>query len=68
MLSRSIVRSRLDVPIVCAPEDFQMTVSGDPLRTNAYVFVHNGILGYPTSKRIQLPANWNGLLRQARAR
>ncbi len=56
------------VPIVCAPEDFQMTVSGDPLRTNAYVFVHNGILGYPTSKRIHLPANWDGLLREARAR
>lgn len=56
------------VPIVCAPEDFQITVSGDPLRTNAYVFVHNGILGYPTSKRIHLPANWDGLLREARAR
>ncbi|MBI1987162.1 MAG: hypothetical protein HYS70_02295 [Nitrospinae bacterium] len=55
------------VPIVCEPEDFQITVSGDPLRTNAYVFVHNGMLGFPTSKEICLPANWNTLLREARS-
>ena len=24
-----------------------IAVSGDPLRTNAYVFAHNGMLGYP---------------------
>ena len=52
------------VPIVCEPEDFQIVVSGDPLRTNAYVFVHNGMLGYPTSKRVELPSNWDAL-RQA---
>ena len=28
-----------------------VAVSGDPLRTNAYAFAHNGILGYPTTKR-----------------
>lgn len=56
------------VPIVCAPSDFQIAVSGDPLRTNAYVFAHNGILGYTTSKPIALPSAWETLLRQARAR
>jgi hypothetical protein len=56
------------VPIVCAPEDFQITVSGDPLRTNAYVFIHNGWLGYPTSKKVQLPTGWEDLLREARSR
>ena len=40
------------VPVVAKPEDIMIAVSGDPLRTNAYVFAHNGILGYPTTKPI----------------
>ena len=32
------------------------------LRTNAYVFAHNGFLGYPVGKKIQLPKNWQRLL------
>ena len=56
------------VPIVCEPEDFQITVSGDPLRTNAYTFVHNGMLGFPTSKQVRLPADWEHLLKEARAK
>jgi hypothetical protein len=35
-----------------------IAVSGDALRTNAYVFAHNGILGYPTTKTIALPRTW----------
>jgi hypothetical protein len=38
------------VPVVARPEDIMIAVSGDPLRTNAYVFAHNGILGFPTTK------------------
>jgi len=56
------------VPIVCRPEDLMVAVSGDPLRTNAYAFAHNGILGFPTTKAIRLPADWARLLREARAR
>jgi len=56
------------VPIVCRPEDFMVAVSGDPLRTNAYAFAHNGILGFPTTKPVRLPADWPRLLREARAR
>lgn len=56
------------VPIVCEPADFQIAVSGDPLRTNAYVFAHNGVLGYTTSVPIVLPSAWEARLRQARAR
>jgi hypothetical protein len=56
------------VPIVCRAEDLMVAVSGDPLRTNAYAFAHNGILGYPTTKPIRLPAEWPRLLREARAR
>ena len=53
------------VPIVCEPEDFAIAVAGDPLRTNAYVFAHNGILGYPVSREIRLPADWEARLAEA---
>jgi hypothetical protein len=46
------------VPIVLDPDDFMVLVSGDPLRTNAYTFAHNGYLGFPTAKKIALPRNW----------
>jgi hypothetical protein len=54
------------VPIVCSPKDFLISVSGDPLRNNAYVFAHNGRLGYTTSKKIGLPMNWDRLLKEAK--
>jgi hypothetical protein len=44
------------VPVVEKAEDVMIAVSGDPLRTNAYVFGHNGILGYTTTKPVRLPA------------
>lgn len=47
------------VPIVVNPDDFIVLVSGDPLRTNAYAFTHNGHLGFPVTKKIQLPKNWS---------
>ena len=49
------------VPIVFAPDHFMVVVSGDPLRTNAYVFSHNGIRGFTVAKKIQLPKNWESL-------
>lgn len=41
------------VPIVTEPSHIQIAVTGDPLRTNAYVFAHNGMLGFPTAKVIR---------------
>ena len=47
------------VPIVCRAEDIMVAVSGDPLRTNAYAFAHNGILGYPDDEaRSVCPRSW----------
>jgi len=46
------------VPIVADPEDFMIAVTGDPLRTNAMTFAHNGMLGYPVVRRIVLPGRW----------
>jgi hypothetical protein len=56
------------VPIVWKPEDFMIAVAGDPLRNNAYVFAHNGFLGYPVGKKIALPRNWEQLLAAAEAK
>ena len=50
------------VPIVWKADDYMIAVSGDPLRNNAYVFAHNGFLGYPVGKKIELPKNWDRLL------
>ncbi|MDE2405183.1 MAG: hypothetical protein KGM17_11015 [Sphingomonadales bacterium] len=50
------------VPIVLHPDDFMVLVSGDPLRTNAYAFAHNGYLGFPVAKQIELPEGWEGRL------
>jgi len=41
------------VPIVENPEDILIVISGDPLRSNAYVFGSNGMHGFPTSKKIR---------------
>jgi hypothetical protein len=54
------------VPIVLQPDDFIVLVSGDPLRTNAYAFTHNGYLGFPTAKKIDLPQDWPDKLRRIR--
>jgi len=47
------------VPIVCDPDDFMVLISGDPMRTNAYAFAHNGYLGFPVAKKIDLPPGWD---------
>jgi hypothetical protein len=54
------------VPIVSSTDDFLITVSGDPSKDNAYICGQNGFIGYPVSKRINLPANWTELLKKAR--
>jgi len=41
------------VPIAVRAEDFQIVVSGDPLRSNAYAFGHNGMHGFPTSRPVR---------------
>ncbi len=47
------------VPIVWKPDDFMIVVTGDPLRTLAYAFAHNGVLGYPVATQIKLPSDWS---------
>ncbi|HSV83810.1 MAG TPA: UGSC family (seleno)protein [Ramlibacter sp.] len=49
------------VPIVFRPEDFYVVVTGDPLRTNAFVLSHNGLRGFSVAKKIVLPPDWDRL-------
>ena len=55
------------VPVVTKPEHIMIAVSGDPLRSNCYLFVHNGMLGFPTTRSVKLPKGWRTkLVRRAR--
>jgi hypothetical protein len=42
------------VPIVERPEDILIVMSGDPLRSNAYVFGSNGPHGFPTTAVVRV--------------
>jgi hypothetical protein len=53
------------VPVVTRPEHIMIAVSGDPLRSNCYLFVHNGMLGFPTTKSVKLPKGWRMKLGEA---
>ena len=53
------------VPIVLEPEHIMIAVSGDPWRTNCYMLAHNGMLGFPTTREIELPSDWRVKLRRA---
>ena len=55
------------VPVVWKADDYMISVTGDPLRNSAYVFAHNGLLGFPVAKRIQLPRDWQRLMAQRTA-
>ncbi|WPB55921.1 UGSC family (seleno)protein [Xylophilus sp. GOD-11R] len=48
------------VPIVWAPEHIMLVVTGDPLRNHGYTFGHNGRLGFPTTKKIDLQSSGAG--------
>ena len=54
------------VPIVFEPGHITIAVAGDPLRTNCYCLTHNGMLGFPTTKLVALPADWRAKLDAAR--
>ncbi|MFC1862085.1 hypothetical protein ACFLX6_02215 [Chloroflexota bacterium] len=54
------------VPVVWSPDDFLITVSGDPGKDNCLILAQNGFIGYPVSKQIELPVNWAELLKEDR--
>ncbi|MFC2001135.1 hypothetical protein ACFLUZ_01360 [Chloroflexota bacterium] len=54
------------LPIVFSPDDFLITVSGDFGKDNCFICAQNGFIGYPVSKKIELPARWENLLKEAK--
>jgi hypothetical protein len=51
------------IQMVSSPDDFQIVVSGDPDRDHVLICAENGFIGYPVSKKIVLPSNWEALLK-----
>ncbi len=56
------------LPIVWSQDDFMITVSGDPGVLNFFICAQNSFIGYPVSKKIELPNNWSRLLSQAQGK
>jgi hypothetical protein len=50
------------IQVTSCPEDFMVVVSGDPDRDHVMICSENGYIGYPVSKRVALPKNWDTLL------
>lgn len=53
------------VQMVSSPDDFNVVISGDPGRDHVLICANNGFMGYPVSRRIELPENWDELLKTA---
>ena len=56
------------LPVVWSPEDFRITVSGGIGKDVCFICAQNGFIGYPVSKRIELPPNWHPRLSEAKKR
>ncbi|MBI4195585.1 MAG: hypothetical protein HY526_10955 [Betaproteobacteria bacterium] len=56
------------VPLVWEPDDYMIAVTGDLMRNSAYIFAHNGVLGYPVGREIRLPKNWKTLITGVKGR
>ncbi len=49
------------IQLTSEPDDYMIVVSGDPDRDHVMVCSQNGYIGYPVSKKIELPTNWDDL-------
>ncbi|MFC1991065.1 hypothetical protein ACFLU9_02825 [Chloroflexota bacterium] len=56
------------VPVFLKPEWIGIVISGDPGRNQSKGYVQNQKQGPPTSKKIELPANWHQLLKEAQSK
>ncbi|WP_250518410.1 hypothetical protein [Caballeronia sp. ATUFL_M1_KS5A] len=53
-----------DIQMVSKPEDFLLVVSGDPARDHVMIGSSNGYIGFPVTKKVELPKNWQALLNE----
>jgi len=54
------------VPTAFSPNDYYITVSGDPYRNRSFIIYAGCEQGSHTSKEIKLPANWGTLLSEVK--
>ncbi|MFC1988988.1 hypothetical protein ACFLVW_00205 [Chloroflexota bacterium] len=54
------------VPVFLRPEWIGIVVSGDPDRNQSKGYINNHRQGAPVSKRVDLPANWEQLMKEIR--
>ncbi|MFC1862080.1 hypothetical protein ACFLX6_02190 [Chloroflexota bacterium] len=54
------------LPVWRSPDELLIVVSGDPGRNRTMITGSSVVHGLPTSKKIELPANWAELLTEAR--
>lgn len=54
------------IQMMADPNDFQLIISGDPARDHAIIGAQNGFMGWPTSKKVELPAAWDELMKTRR--
>jgi hypothetical protein len=55
-----------DIQMVSSPEDFIIVVAGDPDRDHVMIGSGNGYIGFPVTKPVRLPENWDALLADQR--
>jgi hypothetical protein len=63
---RGFRRSAALLNIVIKPEMVEILVAGDPGRNQSRAYMSNHVQGPPTSRRIDLPAKWEALLKSNR--
>lgn len=50
------------VRMLASPDDVILVISGDPARDHMIIGAQNGFMGWPTTKKIELPENWEEML------
>lgn len=53
-----------DVRISASPDDFRIVVSGDEMGSHVLICAQQGIIGWPVTKKIELPVKWNELMKE----
>jgi len=54
------------IQMVSEPDDFMIAISGDPDRDHVMICAENGYIGFPVSREIALPDDWDARLTEVK--
>ncbi len=54
------------LPVYFSPDQLMVVVTGDPARNRHMFLFNNQEQGFPVSKKIRIPKNWDQLLKEAK--